>query len=205
MLRFTLILLTGLVWGLMGCRPNVPLGATGITREYDKPIPQAPPVGMVRIVPQKVQADGKTVHWKWTIVGDRNWAGTRQAGEVIELTDAYPLDATDRVGGTNAYECELVITADSGDGNTNLSHTISLKTIGVKLSGAVAGSVGTGGGVSGGSQQDVKTVAVDAATRVLLTDEQTLRLPLDQPLLELTGERHDGTVFRQVFSLKAAK
>ena len=193
---------------MLGCsRSTPPAAASGITRAYDKPIPEAPSAGKVRLVSQKLQEDAKTVHWKWTIVGDRNWTGISGSDNGVELTGAYPLNATDRGGGTNAFECELVLsTVGSANGKTNLTCRYSLKQIGTSLSGAVTGSV-SGGGVSGSGPLwvNVKPASVNQAVKVLLTDDQTLPLPLDTVLVTLKGETADGKPVEHSFKLKASE
>jgi hypothetical protein len=164
---------------------------------------------MVRIVPQKVREDDEAVHWTWTIVGDRNWTGLSSSNTWVELASSFPLDATDRGPASNAYECELVITAaEAPQGATALRESFSLKAIGVRLTGAIEGSVASGapgGSASGDLVKDLKRVAADRAVRALLTDEQTFPLPVDIPLLEVKGERTGGEVFQRTFRIKIAE
>jgi hypothetical protein len=204
-----------LVWAVavlltaVGCHPAESGGSTAITRSYDVPVPALPPAGAVRIVPQKLTEDGKAVRWKW-VVGDRNWkrlhlsdvASDRSA----ELAEPYPLDDPVVSGGTNAFECELAITAgDAPDGRADLSHAFSLRPVGVRLTGAVNRGISDGGTSSDGSlRRGLKRVAADQAARALLTEERVLRLPVDQPLLEVAGEGADGSPFHQVFRIKVA-
>ncbi len=125
----------------------------------------------------------------------------------LELGGSFPLDATDRGPGTNAYECELVITvADTPQGGSSLRDSFSLTSIRVRLTGAIEGNgSGAGGAVSGDLAHDLKRVPADHVAKVLLTDEQTLPLPLDIPLLEVKGERSNGEVFQQTFRIKMAE
>lgn len=210
-MKYLLVPLAALLLGLAGCRPGSLPGAPRVTRTYEKPVPPPPPAGMVRIVPRKVKEDAQTVHWTWTLVGDRSWTNYKSSGEgqttEWELADSLPLDATDRGPGANAFECELILTAADGpEGRTVLSDNFSLKSIGTRLTGAIEGSVGGGGGtISGQLVQDLKRVSADQVAKVLLTDEQTLPLPLDIPLLEVKGERTGGEMFQQAFRLKISE
>jgi hypothetical protein len=212
-MKYLLVFLAVSLLGLAGCRPGFPHGAPRVTRTYEKPVPPLPPAGMVRIVPRKVREDGETVHWTWTLVGDRNWTGFKSwsVGQTagLELVGSFLLDATDRGPASNAYECELVITAaDAPEAKTVLRDSFSLKSIGVRLAGAIEGTVASGspgGSVSGDLARDLKRVTADQAVNVLLTDEQTLPLPLDVPLLELKAERSGGEVFQQTFRIKVTE
>jgi hypothetical protein len=179
--------------------------AAGVTRTYDKPVPALPPPGKVRIVAEKVREDATTVHWKWTVVGDRNWAEQTGAMDLAELKGAYPLDAANRAGGTNAYECEFALsTGPTAGGKSDLTYTQSLTAIGTQLSGAVSGYTGGGGSSGSGTLwSGAKPVDLARAVKVLVTGDQTLPLPLDVVLVEVTGEAADGTPLRHSYRLKA--
>jgi hypothetical protein len=145
------------------------------------------------------------------VVGERNWKrlllSDRVGEKVAELAETYPLDDSVVNGGTNAFECELAVTAsDAPDGRTDLKDSFTMAPVGVRLSGAVNRRIDGGGGSSGEStlKRGLKKVTADHAARAVLTDEQTLRLPVDQPLLEVGGEGEDGKPYREVFRLKVA-
>jgi hypothetical protein len=40
---------------------------------YGKPLDKKPRPGTIRIQASKITEDGDTVHWRWTITGDRDW------------------------------------------------------------------------------------------------------------------------------------
>jgi hypothetical protein len=203
------VLLAFAVLPTLGCnRGSSPAGGPGITRAYDVAVPDPPEPGKVRLVAQKVREDATTVHWKWTVVGDRNWTGQAGSTYGVELKDGYPLNATDRVGGTNAFECELVVsTAPAPGGKTNLTYQYSLKSIGTRMSGAVTARVGGGGGVSGSGTLwvSVKPAPVNQAVTVLATGDQAPPLPLDTVLVTLKGESADGKPLEHRFRLKASE
>jgi hypothetical protein len=208
------VLLASIMALTSGCRQNsppggaTPVGAKKITRKYDKPVPDLPPAGKVRIVAEKIRHDAETMHYKWTIVGDRNWTGMSSNHRLVELDGSYPLDATDRGGGTNAYECELILSADqSSDGKHGIKYRFSFKTIGVQLTGGVTSSTGSGGGGSGdgGLWSDIKPLSLDQAAKVVLIGDQILDLPLDQITVELHGEAADGKPLEVDFKIKVAE
>jgi hypothetical protein len=203
------LLLVGLVFiGLAavaaGCRKGGGQGQQGVTRTYDQPVPDAPPAGHVRIVGENVREDAGAIHWKWTVVGDRNWTSLTSDGDSMTLADPYPLDATDRFGGTNAFECELVLTlVPSGQGSAvKCKH--SFNRIGTRTTApGASGYVGSGG--SSGDRtlwSDVRPVALVGMAKVLIKGDQVLPLPLDQPLVELTGRTSDGRPLSHEIRLK---
>lgn len=205
-MKMFFVVVPTLLLGLGGCRPSATSPtASGITRTYAKSVPAAPSAGQVRIVPQRIQEDEKLVHWRWTIVGDRNWTLMQQENTDISLGGSYPLDATDRSGGTNAYEVDLKITAEeSPDGRTTLNYSQSISSIGVKLSGTIHGTVDSGGGTSGAGtlHQELRKIGANSAARSLLSDDQTVPLPVDQALIQIEAETTEGQPFQKVFHLK---
>jgi hypothetical protein len=180
----------------------------GVTRTYDKPVPAAPPADMVRVVAEKVRADATTVHWKWTIVGDRVWSQMEGSTEAVELKDPSPLDNPRRIGSTNAFECELILTTTLGDGGmSGLHFHYSLTQIGTHISDGpkVTGHAGEGGVESGATVwSDAKPLDLTRAVTVRLDGDQALPLPLDAVLVEVAGEAADGTPLRHTFRLKVA-
>ena len=204
MVAFVFIAIAAAVGGC-GCRPDGGQAQKGVERTYDQPIPDAPPAGHVRIVGERVREDAGAVHWKWTIVGDRNWTTVgSDGGNAMVLSDAYPLDATDRFGGTNAFTCELVLTlVPSGQGSA-VRYKHSFQRIGTRTT-AGGTSVHTGvGGTSGDGTlwSDVRPVALVGMTKVYLKGDQVLPLPVDQPLIELTGVTSDRMPLSHTIRLK---
>ncbi|MES2459514.1 MAG: hypothetical protein V4671_02965, partial [Armatimonadota bacterium] len=60
-----------------------------------------PTEGNVRIVSREVENTASRRHWKWSVIGERNWRTADVSGTTASLTSTYPLnDATER-GGCN--------------------------------------------------------------------------------------------------------
>ncbi len=68
-----------------------------------------PTGGNVRIVSTKVEETQGGVHWKWSVIGERNWREAKVSGLAASLSKTYPLnDATER-GGCNIWETDLSV------------------------------------------------------------------------------------------------
>jgi hypothetical protein len=208
-MRAVCVLLVPIAVVMSGCgRSAIPATPKASVRTYSQPVPANPPPGQVRIVAEKVQEDATISHWKWTIVGDRNWNGTSGSTEGVELKDSYPLNDPSRGGGTNAFQCEVVISSvKSADGKISLAYRYSLNNIGTRDEGPTVSSAIGEGGISGDSTLgvDVKPTDVRQAAKALVRDEQVLPLPLDQPLVELHSETADGMPIDWSFRLKIPK
>jgi len=208
-LRWASLVLALAVLAGLGCnRGPAPAGAPAVTRAYDVAVPDPPEAGKVRLVAQKVREDATTVHWKWTIVGDRDWTNQSGSSDGVELTGTHPLNATDVVGGTNAFECELTLsTAPAFDGRTQITYRYSMTSIGTRVSGgSISSNVGRGG-VSGSGTlwPSVKPAAINQAVTVTVTGDQSLPLPLDTVLITLKGEAADGKPLQHNFRLKVSE
>jgi len=204
------MLLVSSLWGVIACRqstPSVPLvHPSGGTKTNDKSVRSLPPAGMVRVSGQKIQEDANTFHWKWTIIGDRQWRnskgdrrllGSKGGMFSVILTNSYLLNDTDQIAGTNGYTYEVTITSSaSGKGKTDLDYAYSLQNINSK--GVIIKS-------SGGLERNVKRIAANRAVQVLLSEEKTLSLPLDIPVLEIAGQEAGGKRYHETFRIKAAK
>ena len=211
-MRFICVVLAFTCPTILGCgRSNSPPASSGVRRTYEKPIPDTPEAGKVRVVAQKMKEDTKTVHWKWIIVGDRCWKSTSGRigfDNLVELTGGYPLNSTVEGVGNNAFECEFVLTLDSStDEKTDLNYRFSLESIGMSYySGAVSGSYGRGGTSGGGSLGfNGKLEALNEAVEVLLADDQTLPLPLEMVLVKVKGKSVKGEPIEHTFQLKASE
>lgn len=222
-MKYLSYLLAVSCFGLAGCQksaapiavvlatntPPVVMGsATNFSITYTKPVPALPPTGMVRIVPQKIQSDAKTVHWKWMIVTDRNWSGMQ--GDLFDavLSGSYPLKSTTQFGGSNAAELDLHFTASTfQDGTPTLETKNDFRFIGRAIESGPIKAKTDGGYVSGGGPIFVKgkTAIANEVVKPLLTTEQVLPLPLDKPVLEVTARKPDGTIYKQAFRLKIPK
>jgi hypothetical protein len=195
-----------------GCQQGNPPGSGsesfGTAADQKKAVAALPPAsaGKVYIVPRKIQEDRNTVHWQWTINGDRNWAATRADWQLVELIGSYPIDDTGHTGGSNAYEYDLIISAvDIPAGNIDLRYRFSVKQMGSQLPSLT--DPGTAGPNKSGDtvRRDVKKVAVNQATKALLTVGKEFPLPFDQAVLEVTGEEASGKPFRDIFRCKVFK
>ena len=61
-----------------------------------------------------------------------------------------------------------------------------------------------GGSSSGSGTHRVKRTAAGSVLKPLLTEAQTLPLPVGVGLFEITAEHADGTPIKRTFTLKAA-
>jgi hypothetical protein len=175
-----------------------------INRTYSKPVPELPPPGQVRIVGAKVQEDSKTVKWRWTIFGDRNWVEFAGSDQGVELRDSYPLNDTGRGGGTNAFECELILTlVEPKGGKARLESSYTFAPIGTQLTGDITVSI-SGGGVSGRSTlwPDINPVPPGRMVTAKVAGDQIYDLPLDLVVVEILGETPDGQPLEATFRIK---
>jgi hypothetical protein len=205
--------LLGMFWlGGTGCRQGTPsgLGSNGFGTAADQKyavaaLPPASP-GKVYIAPKKLQEDRDSVHWQWTIIGDRNWTATRAQWQLVELTQSYPIDDTARTGGSNVYEYDLSISAvPIPSGNIDLRYHFSVKQMGSQLPSPTDTGLAGPNKVGETVRRDVKKIAANRATNALLTVGEEFPLPFDQAVLEVTGEEASGKSFRDVFRCKVFK
>jgi hypothetical protein len=63
-------------------------------------------------VSRKIEQTPDRLHWKWSVIGERNWTEARAADGQLSLAKTYPLNSTVRRGGCNIWECDL--TAERG-------------------------------------------------------------------------------------------
>ena len=69
-----------------------------------------PTDGNVRIVSREVENAAGRLHWKWSIIGERNWRKANVTGTAAALTGTYPLNDTTERGGCNIWEGDLDVT-----------------------------------------------------------------------------------------------
>lgn len=68
-----------------------------------------PTEGNVRIVSTKVEQTPNRLHWKWSVIGERNWREAKVSGLAASLNKTYSLnDATER-GGCNIWETDFTV------------------------------------------------------------------------------------------------
>jgi hypothetical protein len=197
---------------LAGCQQGNSLGSAskgfGTAVDQKRAVAALPPAseGKVYIVPRKIQEDGNTVHWQWTINGDRNWAATRADWQLAELIGSYPIDDTGHTGGSNVYEYDLIISAvDIPAGNIDLRYRFSIKQMGSQLPSLTDHGTDCPNKSGDTVRRDVKKIAANLATKALLTVGEEFPLPFDQAVLEVAGEEANGKPFRDIFRCKVFK
>jgi len=82
-----------------GCRRGGPAGEQGSL--------SIPPPDNVRIVSRKIEQTPERLHWKWSVIGERNWTRPRAARGQLSLDTTYPLNDPLHSGGCNIWECDL--------------------------------------------------------------------------------------------------
>ncbi len=123
-----------------------------------------PTDGNVRIVSREVDSASGHLHWKWSIIGERNWRKAGVVGTAASLTGTYPMnDATER-GGCNIWEGDLDVT----DGRWTFT---------------LHGSDGT-------TAKDGGTLAASAAQAVQIQqeDDKLTSLPAELTLANIDGK-----------------
>ena len=125
-----------------------------------------PTDGNVRIVSREVENASGHLHWKWSVIGERNWRKAAVAGTVASLTGTYALnDATER-GGCNIWEGDL----DVAEGRWTFT---------------LHGSDGT-------TAKDSGTLAASTdlaqAVRIQQEDDKLTSLPADLTLAAIDGK-----------------
>jgi len=109
-LPFVCVALFGSLSVLAGCK-SPDAGARG------EGALAVPPSGSIRLVSTGLEQSAARAHWKWTIIGDRNWReATAESGEraaTMALVQTYPLNSVTDRGGCNTWECDLLVTRTS--------------------------------------------------------------------------------------------
>ena len=81
-----------------GCRPSEATGNGPLS---------VPAEGSVRVLSTKVEQTADRLHWKWTIIGERNWATPSAQNTQLALSQTYPANKGERRDGTNIWEADL--------------------------------------------------------------------------------------------------
>jgi hypothetical protein len=68
-----------------------------------------PTEGNVRIVSREIENTPARRHWKWSIIGERNWRKADIQGSAATLTSTYPLNDPTERGGCNIWETDLTV------------------------------------------------------------------------------------------------
>ena len=62
---------------------------------------------MKPIVSRKIEQTPDRMHWKWSVIGERNWSRATASAGRLTLAQTYPLNTPTRSDGTNIWECDL--------------------------------------------------------------------------------------------------
>lgn len=86
-----------------GCRPAAPLGAAGRL--------SAPEKDTLRLMTVKVKETPETLHYQWSLLGERNWIRPTATHEgKAALAEVYPLNDARRSGGCPTWLCDAILT-----------------------------------------------------------------------------------------------
>jgi|GEM_PF-1107128 len=91
---------------LGGCRGR---DAEGGGRSLGIPAPRK-----VRVIARRVAQTPDVVHWKWSLIGERNWRKPEAQEMGLSLSDTYPLNSTSERGGCNIWEVDVTVRRDGG-------------------------------------------------------------------------------------------
>ena len=134
--------------------PFVAIGAGCRTASRPKTRFSQPRPGVARLLFTRVGPE----HVKWSLIGERNWTKPKSEGSTFALEDVYPLNATDRRGGTHVWEFDLETKTQGGKTSWK-----------ARLHGS-NGATATSSGESVGEVQ----LQIDADTELVLPADQTL-------------------------------
>jgi len=155
------------------------------------PAPAAPP-GYVKISPQKISETPTDIHWKWSIVGDRNWSDL-SGGLDSTISKSYPLTGSTQAGGSNVVVYDLDITAAKNGNQVVFSYW-------ARLSSASGTTSSTSSPLPGETQEtDLRRVAV-----ALVTSEIQKPIPGKISLLRLEFVSKGGKKSSQDIVLNVA-
>lgn len=92
----------------------LPSGCSKPTRKGDEPL-ASPAEGYVRLIPVKVKETPDTVHYQWSLLGERNWTTPSVSGGKASLTGVYKLNDATRYGGCPTWLCDVTFTKQGTD------------------------------------------------------------------------------------------
>jgi hypothetical protein len=138
-----------------------------------------PSQGKARIVATKISDTPEKVHWKWSLIGERNWGGTEVVGKdkagagnlVLGLTEPSPINNPTKAKGCNVWELDL--TAEKADGAVQWKATLH-------------GSDGTT--TETASTEPSTAAKAGDVVRVLQTGDATPGLPAELKVAEINGK-----------------
>ena len=155
--------------------------ADGFVRILSRQIedrPGATPAFTLPSDAQKTDKPSPVLHYKWSLIGERNWQNPKADKTGFTLGDVYPLNSTTRRGGCNVWECDLAAQSFV-PGNQQKSTT----AIAWKLT--IHGSNGQTATADGIAYQNT-TQTVEDAVHVSQTRDEPVRLPVDLVLATVT-------------------
>lgn len=161
--RRLLIPLIGACLLLTGCHSRTP--------EHELDMPSE---GKARIISRQIEKTDKRLHWKWSLIGERNWRKASAQDASLTLADTYPINDATKRGGCNIWECDLE--AERGPDGIHWIAT---------LHGSDGATAKSSGVIPGGGTGDV-----DSVVSILQDQDSQPGLPADTPLASL----HDKTL-----------
>lgn len=133
-----------------------------------------PSAGNIRILVKKVKEDARTVHWKWSFVGERNWTRFENSAQYATVTGSYPLNSPEHVGGTNVFEFDLIAQRVAGS-ETELRMEAILHA-------------STAAGSRSAETLEMQKAPLNALVTIHQTREEILQLPAEMHLASV-GKR----------------
>jgi hypothetical protein len=126
-----------------------------------------PTEGNVRIVSREIENTSGRRHWKWSVIGERNWRKAEVAGMAASLSGTYPLNDTTERGGCNIWEMDLT----AADGQWTL---------------VLHGSDGTTAKAEG--ELAAGSTDLSQAVEIRQDDDRLISLPADLTLAAVEGK-----------------
>lgn len=167
MRRFSLLLLSTLVVIVLpfcsGCTRDENTGHNG-------PL-SIPTEGNVRVISTKVSQTANELHWKWSLIGERNWVVPAASDTALSLAQTYAVNGTERHDGTNIWEVDL--TAQKTDKELRWSWRIH------GVNGTTRDATGTA---------PLPPASSDTAVQIELDRDSVERLPADVTLARIAGK-----------------
>ncbi len=154
MTRLAFLLVVALL--LAGCPRPTPKGTERLS---------SPAAGSVRVLAVKVKETPETLHYQWSLLGERNWTVPSISEGKASLSDVYKLNDPTKIGGCHTWLCDVIFTKGSGD---DWQWELRLRG----SNGKTATETGTGSG----------------APEILVKDDQDTKLAADISLAKL-GEK----------------
>lgn len=152
-MRFVFLIFSALL--LVGCPKPTRLGSEKLS---------PPAAGYVRLIPAKVKETADTVHYQWSLLGERNWSVPTVAGGKASLADVYKLNDPKKTGGCHTWLCDVILKKQGSDWQWEL-----------RLHGS-NGKTATESGVAVGTPE------------ILAPTDQDVRLPAEVALAKI-GEK----------------